>query len=338
MVDGERLRHGGGLQVAMERFGGNRSDWLDLSTGISPFPYPFSPVTEGAYTRLPEDHQLAALLDSARLAYGAPQHSAVAAAPGTQALIQLLPSLLPLGRAVVDPVGYQEHGRCWRLSGHELAEAHDPVSAVFSDGAVRYATVIHPHNPSSAWADLGRLVEAAVELERRGGLLVIDEAFCDSKPARSIVPSLPTGALVLRSFGKFYGLAGVRLGFAICTPDLADKLAAHLGPWAVPGPAIEIATQALCDETWRRGMSEQLERLSAHLADGLVELGFELVGRTDLFVTVKHAQAKAIEGSLLEQHVLVRGFDQAPDTLRIGLPGSDGVLQAFMGAVEVAMA
>ncbi|MEM1365133.1 MAG: threonine-phosphate decarboxylase CobD [Pseudomonadota bacterium] len=333
MGDHTTLRHGGGLDDAIRRYGGRRADWLDLSTGISPFSYPFAPPAAATYERLPEQHQLDALLAAARAAYQVPDDGGMVAAPGTQALIQMLPTLMPLGKVVVDPLGYQEHGRCWRLAGHEVVEADDPLSAALDNLDVRYATIIHPHNPSGAWADAKLVFEAAEALFARGGLLIIDEAFCDGAPDRSFVPSLPAGAIVLRSFGKFYGLAGIRVGFAVGAPQLTERLAVQFGPWAVPGPALCIARGALADSAWRSAISARLLRSAQLLAAALEEAGFELVGMTDLFVTVRHPNAVAIEQHLAERHILVRGFDQATALLRFGLPIDDHERQRLVQAL-----
>ncbi|MEN0087659.1 MAG: threonine-phosphate decarboxylase CobD [Pseudomonadota bacterium] len=330
------LRHGGGLQAAMSRYGGARKDWMDLSTGISPYPYPFGDVSPEAYARLPEQYELDQLLLCARQAYQVPDELQIAAAPGTQALIQLLPSLLTKGKALVDDLGYQEHGRCWRLAGHDLQEAADPLATALDDPRVRYATIIHPHNPSGAWADPQAVEMAAQALAARGGLLVVDEAFCDGTPERSFIPRLLAGAVVLRSFGKFYGLAGVRVGFAVGPPDLIERLQSHLGPWAVPGPAIEIARQGLADDTWRIEMISQLAQHSSRLADVLQANGFEPFGQTYLFVTARHANAAQIEEKLAEQCILVRGFDQAPDLLRFGLPATDEQFERLAAALVAA--
>ncbi|MEO0635665.1 MAG: threonine-phosphate decarboxylase CobD [Pseudomonadota bacterium] len=333
MGEGRSLRHGGRLKAAMERHGGEATDWLDLSTGISPFAYPFTPPGSASFKRLPEAADVDSLLAAARRAYGVPNETALVAAPGTQALIQLVPRLFEPGRASVDTMGYQEHGRCWSLAGHRVLEKQDVIAAVLDDDSVQFASIIHPHNPLGSFADTENVVAAAGALASRGGLLVIDEAFCDASPERSFLDAIPNGALVLRSFGKFYGLAGVRVGFAAGEAGLIDRIAAHLGPWAVPGPSIEIAAEALRDREWQARHSRRIAKISSQLAEGLSGLGFELVGRTELFVTARRANATDVEQRLAEQRILVRGFDQDPFMLRFGLPADMDAMTRVLAAL-----
>ena len=189
-----------------------------------------------------------ALLDAARKTYGVPDGAGIAAGSGTQALIQLLPYLaVPGPVAIVEPT-YNEHAAAWRHAGHPVI-AIDNLDAC-PENAV-HAVVVNPNNPDGRVTDRAALTRIAAQLKGRGGWLVVDEAFADVDPAISAAALCPDWpVLILRSFGKFYGLAGLRLGFAIGAPDTIERIAAALGPWPCSGPALLIGTAALGDQPW----------------------------------------------------------------------------------------
>jgi cobalamin biosynthetic protein CobC len=203
--------HGGDLGEARRLFPGATEPWIDLSTGINPIPYPLPPLAPDLFARLPEPQAHGDLEAAAAEAYGADDAGCVVAAPGTQILISLLPSLRPRGRVAILGPTYAEHARAWRVAGHAVAE----VGSLQAMGEVDVAVIVNPNNPDGRLVPADALRGLADRLHRRGGWLVVDEAFADFDAAESLVPALPEGAVVLRSFGKTYGLAGIRLGFAI---------------------------------------------------------------------------------------------------------------------------
>ena len=326
------IEHGGALDTAMARHGGTRADWLDLSTGINPVPWPVPELPPEAWTRLPDRALLRDCLAAARTCYRVPDHAAIVAAPGTQAILQWLPHLFP-GRdaSVVEPA-YGEYAETFRLAGRAVTG----IASLRSESGE--ATVViagHPNNPD------GRLV-AAADLQAvlaLGGTAVIDEAFGDVAPEASLVPlaGVP-GLVILKSFGKFFGLAGLRLGFAIGAPETMDRLQALLGPWAVSGPALEVGGRALGDAAWIAATRLRLAADRSRLEALLAAQGFSAVGGTDLFVTVRHERAGAIREELAARHILVRGFSHSPDWLRFGLPADEGQFarlgDALAGAVR----
>ena len=237
--------HGGNLAAARARFKGAPEPWLDLSTGINPIPYPIPPIPAAAWTRLPEADAVAALEAAAARAYGAADPATVVAAPGTQALIQLLPRLIPARDVRILGFTYAEHARCWSRQGATVKTVDRPVGLAGADVAV----IVNPNNPD------GRLVApdglAGLARQTPRTTFVLDEAFADVLgPAASLVPKLPAKAVILRSFGKTYGLAGLRLGFAVTSRPLAERLREAIGPWAVSGAAIAIGAAALGDNAW----------------------------------------------------------------------------------------
>lgn len=318
----ETTVHGGDLGEIMRRFPDAPRPWIDLSTGINPVPYPVPALPDAAWTRLPSHAAEDALLEAAMARYGVPSRRMIVAAPGTQALIQLLPRLLPPSRVAIVGPTYQEHQVCWRRAGHEVR-----IVPALEDSDVVVA--VNPNNPT------GRLL-APAKLAKVKGLLVVDEAFIDFLPRdMSLAGDLPEQTVVLRSFGKTYGLAGVRLGFAIAQPDMASRLRAELGPWSVPGPALEIGRQALNDGAWLSAARERLVADSARL-DGLLRAaGFEIAGGTLLFRLARHPSAGLFVQRLGQHGIHVRVFADAPDQLRFGLPGDDEAFRRLATALGV---
>jgi cobalamin biosynthetic protein CobC len=314
--------HGGDLGEAMRRFPEAPRPWLDLSTGINPVSYPVPPLGDGAWTRLPARAAEEALLVAAAARYGVASRSMIVAAPGTQALIQAMPRLLPTSRVAIVGPTYEEHQACWRRAGHAVR-----IVPSLEDSDV--VVVVNPNNPT------GRLFPPA-ELAAVKGLLVVDEAFIDFLPLEmSLVTSLPERAVVLRSFGKTYGLPGLRLGFAIAPPEMARRVRDELGPWAVSGPALEIGRQALNDGEWLRATRERLVADSARLDGVLRAAGFEIAGGTLLFRLARHPSAAIFVQRLGQAGIHVRAFPDAPDQLRFGLPGDDDAFHRLAGALGV---
>lgn len=313
------MEHGGDPETDARRTGIAAADWLDLSTGINPWPYAPGPIPEAVLARLPARAELVGLEAAARAAYGVPAPAGVVAAPGTQSLIQILPRLRSrAGVAVVGPT-YGEHAACWRAAGHAVRE----TDRLEPDGA-EVVVVVNPNNPDGRRHEPTELLEVAGRLAGRGGLLVVDEAFADTDPALSVAPEAGApGLVVLRSFGKFYGLAGLRLGFALAEPALTARLAKALGPWAVPGPAIWAGTQALRDAAWAEATRARLEREARVLDLALERHGLPVVGGTALFRLARHADAFRLHEALARRGIWVRRFDHAPEWLRFGLPGGE---------------
>jgi cobalamin biosynthetic protein CobC len=310
--------HGGNLDEARRRFPEAPEPWIDLSTGINPLPYPVPDLAADDWARLPTQDREGALLDAAARRYRVASGGMIVAAPGTQALIQVLPRLVsPCRVAVVGPT-YEEHKASWMRCGHDLAVVGDLREAGSADAVI----VVNPNNPTGRLFPPETLRAFA---EARGGklrLLVVDEAFMDVMPATaSLIPALPPATVVLRSFGKFYGLAGVRLGFAIAEPAIATPIAAELGPWAVSGPAIEIGTAALSDEAWSSATMARLAHDQQRLDAILCKAGFSIMGGTPLFRLATIRNAAEVAEKLGRHGIHVRVFPAEPCWLRFGLPG-----------------
>jgi len=316
------IQHGGDPKAVEARFGAPKDGWLDLSTGINPVAYPLGEMPGEMIARLPLQADLDALLNAARRAYGVPEDATIVASPGTQALIQMVPSLFePSSVSIMGPT-YGEHAPAWVAAGHRVED----VGSICAQAAqpAPYGVVVHPNNPDGRTQTIEGLVAFGEELHDRGGVLVIDEAFADVTPELSVTPHADgKGLVVLRSFGKFFGLAGVRLGFAITSPEIAARLAAKLGPWAVSGPALWAGTQALGDHEWAEVTRARL-KVDAGRLDGLMErAGLKVVGGTDLFRLGESSDASVLYEKLAHAGILVRPFDYQLNWLRFGLPGTE---------------
>src|SRR5665213_3514403 len=313
------MKHGGDLTEAIARYGGTPQMWLDLSTGVNPWAWPLpAELPDDVWQRLPSRAAEQALVAAARGAYSIPAGAGVVAAPGTQSLIQWLPQLAGRGPvAIVEPT-YNEHAQAWRMAGHEVIAIGDLDEL---PQAVCHAVVVNPNNPDGRVTSRSALARAAERLRERGGWLVIDEAFADLQPEIGAAGlSVDRPAIVLRSFGKFYGLAGLRLGFAIAHPEIANRIALALGPWPCSGPALTIGTAALRDHAWAQRMREKIQHQARKLDVVLAASGFTIAGGTGLFRLAQRPDANAVHALLATHYIWCRCFEWADDLLRFGLP------------------
>ena len=319
-MSAEPLPHGGQLEAARRRHPDAPLPFVDLSTGINPVPYAMPDLPPECFTRLPEPEALWRLQAAAARAYRASDPAMVVAGPGTQLLINLLPRLVARSAVAVLAPTYGEHARVWRACGHEVRTVETLVA--LADAQV--AVLCNPNNPDGRRYARSELVGLADRLSARGGLLVVDEAFADLEPdLESLAPGLPHPAIVvLRSFGKTYGLAGVRLGFALADPVRAATLASALGPWAVSGPAITVGSTALADDAWRDAAAARLAADANRLDAVLASAGLPPLGGTRLFRFVESADGARDAEALARQGVLVRAFADLPRRLRFGIPGN----------------
>lgn len=328
------MRHGGDLAAAEAAFGRPRKGWLDLSTGVNPHVYPLQPFEPKTLTRLPSPADLQDLLEIARTAYGWRDNTPVVAGPGAQAMIQLLPYLRARGSVLVIGRTYSEHAYSWARAGHQVREAWSLSHA--EDAQV--VILVNPDNPTGRTTDPDILAKLAKDLRQREGLLVIDESFADVSPEIAMAERVrPRGMVVLRSFGKFFGLAGLRLGFAAGDEEMISELASELGPWPVSGPALAAGRAALADVAWAATTRMQLTGDIMRLDRILNNAGFQQPRGCDLFRTVRHPQAAEIHRTLAQDGVWCRAFEDRPDQLRFGLPGDDEGFQRLESALKTAL-
>lgn len=316
--------HGGDIGAAVARFGGSEQDWIDLSTGINQMPYPLPPVPPAAWHLLPTRRARDQLVAAAREAYAS--GSPLVPLAGAQAAIQLIPRLRRAGKASVLGPTYNEHAAALRSQGWQVREETRLEALRGTDLAV----VVNPNNPDGSIYSQDELAA----LSREVGLLVVDESFADPTPALSIAALAGQGPLVvLRSFGKFYGLAGVRLGFALGPADLVRDLAELAGPWAVSGPALAVGAVALRDVAWAAATRARLAADAGRLDSLAAQAGWKLVGGTPLFRLYDAEDATAAQERLAKRHVWSRVFPWSPRLVRLGIPAGDAhwqrVQQAF---------
>lgn len=312
--------HGGDLGRMAALFPDAPRPWVDLSTGINPWPYPLPELDPALWARLPSAADERALTHAAMGAYGVADPDAILAAPGSQVLISGLPFLRPAGAdvAIVGPT-YGEHAPAWARAGHRVRMIADlpPPDGPLPDVLL----LVNPNNPDGRVHEPARLLALLTELSRRGGWLVVDEAFCDLRPDLSLaVHAGRPGVIVLRSFGKFYGLGGLRLGFLLGPADIVRAMAARLGPWAVAGPALAVGTVALEDAGWQVATRERLAAATVKSLDLYRKAEIERVGGTDLFTLVRCPPARDLFTILGRAGLMARAFTDRPGLLRLGLP------------------
>jgi cobalamin biosynthetic protein CobC len=323
------LIHGGDLGAARTLFAGAPEPFIDLSTGINPFPYPLPQLDPAVFARLPEPAAVERLAAIAAEAYGAPSPAHVVAAPGLQILLPLVARLVAPGRAAVLGPTYAEHARVAALSGHAMRDG----GTIDDLAGVDLAVVVNPNNPDGRIIGRDALLRLADQLAP--GLLVVDEAFMEVGPSsESLAPEATRPNLVvLRSFGKFFGLAGVRLGFALAAPEITARLRAALGPWAVSGPALAIGAAALADAAWIAETRAHLAAAAQQLDVLLLGAGLDLAGGTSLFRLVRTPAAAELFDHLGRAGIFVRRFAEQPQWLRFGLPGDAAATQRLADAL-----
>jgi cobalamin biosynthetic protein CobC len=294
--------------------------WLDLSTGICPWAYPHAPISVTALTALPPPSRLDACRDSAARYFGVPKAN-LAILPGSQAAISLLPRLFsPRRISVLEPT-YNEHATAWKACGHTV------TPNVTGDDA-NILVLTNPNNPDGRLFDRDALFTIVAQRSQGNRWTVVDEAFMDLLPSESVASACGRSKLVvLRSFGKFFGLAGVRLGFAIAPEGMARQLETAIGPWAVSGAALEIGTQAYLDESWQLENRDRLHELANRQRAILSAAGLRVTGGTDLFILCEHITAAGLFEHLCEHGIYVRRFQDRSQQLRFGLVPDDAARQ-----------
>lgn len=291
------------------------AEWVDLSTGINPHPYPVPPLGPEVWQRLPEDDD--GLEAAAAAYYGAPGLLPVA---GSQAAIQTLPACFAPGQRVLTLAPtYAEHPHAWRT--HALrALPSGQIEAALDEADI--LLLVQPNNPDAVHFGAEQLLAWQARLAARGGWLIVDEAFLDAESEASLVPRTGApGLVVLRSVGKFFGLAGARVGFVFGPSALRQQLAERLGPWPISGPARQVCTAALADRVWQAEARQRLREQSARLGALLDAYGICGGHATALFQWRPRPDAEALHHALARQGILTRLFT-APAGLRFGLPGT----------------
>ncbi len=317
------MPHGGALAQMRSWFPHAPAPFIDLSTGINPIPYKIDPISADQITRLPEDFDVALLERVAARSFGVADADLVQAGPGTQIFISLLPRLIGLVSPRVAVLGptYSEHALAWRYAEAQVTSVGRFGDLVDADIAV----LCNPNNPDGRVVAVADLLALADAMAAKGGWLVVDEAFADlEEPGFSVAPMVGRpGLIVLRSFGKWSGLAGLRLGFVLGPIGFVMACDEALGPWAVSGPALAAGLQAIPDAAWRVEAGLRLRAEGARMDALFAQAGLGLVGGTRLFRLYEGGQAQAVWRRLAEAGILARRFDDMPNWLRLGLPAGE---------------
>lgn len=316
--------HGGNLEWAISHYGGSHEQWIDLSTGINRQPYVVRSISNPAWVNLPTATATARLIEAAQKTYNT--KASILALAGAQAAIQLIPHLSQPGKACIMSPTYNEHAGALRSAGWEVKEACQLKELLGADLAV----VVNPNNPD------GRhyTVEELLAVRSKVGRLVVDESFADPYPSLSIASEAGgEGLIVLRSFGKFYGLAGMRLGFAIgCKADIST-LAELAGPWPVCGPALEIGADALANTAWAKATTTRLLDEISRMDKHALKTGWKVVGGTCLFRLYQTDDAKKTQEKLAGQHIWSRIFPYSDSWIRLGMPGNEAEWERYANAL-----
>ena len=310
-------RHGGELDRMQAAFPEVSAPWIDLSTGINPWPYPIEKLAAEDFQSLPTASAFQACASALARAINAP-NDAVLLSPGSELMIRLLPSVLNVERVAILEPTYGDHAETWQRAGASITRSADPLSHTDQVDAV---VVCHPNNPDGQVFSRDALLEAHRTLAARGGFLILDEAYADLTPDLSLAEhGGAPGLIILRSFGKFYGLAGLRLAALLAPSDIRARLAEQLGVWPVSSAALEIGRRAYQDLSWQSDLRAKLKTAHQALDHVLQASALDLVGGTDLFRYVRVSDALGVWTHLAQQGIYVRKFQDQPNHLRIGLP------------------
>jgi cobalamin biosynthetic protein CobC len=321
----ERLsQHGGRLCVARDAFPDAPRPWIDLSTGINPHAYRAPASTARERAQLPDPARLAQLERIAGEAFRVRDVRNIIATPGTELALRLLPSALGAKRCAVATPTYSSHADAWRRSGAVVDEL--PLTAIESSLPHDGVVIVNPNNPDGALLTRSQILELHDRRAAKGRWLVIDEAFIDVEPDQSICDVAGTARapqlVALRSFGKFYGLAGVRLGFAIGAPAVIERIRDLIGEWPLSVDALAAGLAAYADLAWAHDMRTRLRSDAQRLDALLTQGGLSVIGGTTLFRLTRHGDAQRLLRHLLSAGILVRPFAHDATLLRFGLPGS----------------
>ena len=327
---GSLIKHGGNLREAAVQYDIPLKSWIDLSTGINPNGWLPPKIPSNVWLRLPEEED--GLLKAAQNYYGVKNILPVA---GSQAAIQSLPKCRPASHVGIVSPCYAEYEYCWRQAGHTVKAIHrGDVDKYLHELDV--LVVINPNNPDAYLHANSTLKRWQKQLEKQAGWLIVDEAFMDSSPENSLLQydlDMMPNLIILRSLGKFFGLAGVRLGFVVANPAILNQIKLDQGSWSISHPARWIGKKALQDQAWQKHTRKELEPKAIRLRQVLSILNVKSVNNTSLFCYFELEDAKVLQAYLAKNGVWVRYFE-LPKAIRIGLPKTTKDLSLLESLLE----
>ncbi|MDH5396255.1 MAG: threonine-phosphate decarboxylase CobD [Gammaproteobacteria bacterium] len=324
------LSHGGNVLAMAKKYQRPAEQWLDLSTGLNPKGWSVPAVPEHIWQALPQEED--ELQNAACEYYGCEYCLPVA---GSQAAIKTLPELRNRSKVGIVSPTYAEHENAWVKAGHHVSQIK--LNNIENElAALDVLVVINPNNPTGDMIATATLLSWHQQLSKKGGWLIVDEAFMDVTPQHSLLSKgiLP-GLIVLRSLGKFFGLAGLRCGFVITHEDLLQRLADKIGPWTVTGPTRYVAIRALKDKTWQSYTRDRLLVEGEKLSQLLNTYGLKTTG-TALFQWTTHVESKTVFEIFAQQGILLRYFEESvimERSLRFGLPENESQWQRLTTAL-----
>jgi len=318
MIDSNLVSgHGGRIDAMARAFPGAPLPWIDLSTGINPCPYPLPSISSDAWERLPGEAARALCESTMAKSFGC-HPSFCRAVAGTEVVIRQLPSILRAQSVAVRARSYADHAESWRLAGAKVVTHSDPLALA---GEADVVVIVNPNNPDGHRWPVEAIEAARAELARRGGWLIVDEAYADLDPTLSAASFAGRpGLIILRSFGKFFGLAGVRLGAVLAAQKILCSIEDRLGGWDVSGPALEIGAAAYADHEWQAATRENLAQRTLEMRALIASSALDDIGGTDLFRFARAPDANVLWRQVAEQGIAVRRFVGDSHHLRIGLP------------------
>lgn len=309
--------HGGGLDIAIKEYGGVRNEWIDLSTGINPNPYSIPKIPSYFWNALPDSEAQNSILNAARLFWNIPKDANIIATSGVSQLIAIMPNLLPAGNVEIISPTYNEHAAAFRSNGWKVG----------NNGNIR--VVVNPNNPN------GKHHLITEEDSNNSDLIIIDESFCDVTPEKSLIHlASQKNVIILKGLGKFWGLAGLRLGFAIAAPELIKSISKNVGPWAISGPAQFIGKAALLDINWISNTRLRLKVDSTRLDRMMIDYNIKPIGGTDLFRLFEVEDAHRIQIKLAKNYIWTRVFPYSTNWLRLGIPKNNIEFDRLAKALE----
>lgn len=325
--------HGGCLSAFQRAYPMAPSPWYDLSTGVNPFHYPFNGHFASSLCALPEAEKLDALRHAAAQAYDSCAEDIVAA-PGTQTIIGLMPYLLAPPRVYIEAPTYSGHEESWH-GAHIQCESRSDLMNTQIDPGCTYI-LCRPNNPDGRRNTILELQDFATHVQGHDGTLVIDASFADFEFENVSEIVQNPAVIMLRSFGKTFGLAGLRLGFAVSKHPVMKRLAVALGPWPLHGSALSIGTEALNDKTWRRETAKKLLANQQRLQEMMSSAGLTYLGGTHLFSLFSHRNAPNLWHRCAINGVATRRFRDRADWLRLGTPGDEDAFYRVRTALSKA--
>lgn len=336
------MKHGGNKNEAARAYGIEPAEMIDLSTGISPNPYPLSlsQLDLSDLIELPQEDKAASLKNIMRKAWSVPDSAEIALASGSGALISLIPHIHKgdMRQVYCPEPAYSEHPMAWQRAGFRMIPYEAGTIPEIYLNKTAAIIAVQPGNPMGHCASPDAWLELMEKAAAHKVMIIMDEAFIDLMPEQSLVPYLGRkGLIVIRSFGKFYGLAGVRLGAAIGHPDDITALEDLLGPWPVSAMAVQFAAEAMSDHGWADDQRDWCATQMASLKKELMARGITIIGGTDLYVLIEIEDAKTLQDKLARAGFWTRIFEHYPNWMRLGLARDDAATTRFLKALDKAL-